>query len=76
MMLPNPTHSSQFIEWDNLGITTLQHAIYAPIVFSKITKKPNNYQFRLPYFLRFNDNISNKLLIPSQSQEKFLEILV
>ena len=75
-MLPNPTHSFQFIEWDNLVITTLQHTICAPIFLKKITKKPNNYQFYLPYFLRFNGNISNKLLIPSKSQEKCLETMV
>ena len=42
MTLVNPTHSSQFIEWGSLGITTLQHAICAPNVFLKIADKPNN----------------------------------
>ena len=30
------THSSQFIEWRNLGIRTLKHATYAPNVFKKL----------------------------------------
>ena len=75
MTLIGPTHSSQFIEWHNLGITKFKHAICAPNVFLKIAGKPNNYQFYLPNFLKFCDNISSKLLRPSKFLEKFLEIL-
>ena len=41
-----------------------------PKSFLKIAGKPNNFQFYLPNFLKFCDNISHKLLRPSQ----FLEI--
>ena len=34
-MLIGHTHSSQFMEWQNLGITTLRHATCAPNVFWK-----------------------------------------
>ena len=37
----------------------------------KIAGKSNNYQFYLPKFLTFCDNISYKLLRPSQSWKKF-----
>ena len=36
MTLIGHTHSSQFMEWHNLGITTLKHAIGAPNVFFKL----------------------------------------
>ena len=58
MRLIGPAHSSQFMEQHNSGITTLKHAICAPNVFLKIAGKPNNYQFYLPNFLKFCDNIS------------------
>ena len=38
-MLICHTHSSQFMEWQNLGITTLKHATCAPNVFKKIPEK-------------------------------------
>ena len=47
-----------------------------PKYFFKIVGKPNNYQFYLPNFLKFCDNISHKLLKTSKFLEKFLEILV
>ena len=71
MMLIGHTYSSQFMEWQNFGITTLKHATCALNVF----KKSNNYRFYLPNFLKFCDNISHKLLRPSQFLEKFMEIL-
>ena len=37
----------------------------------KIAGKSNNYQFYLPTFFKFCDNISHKLLRPSQFLEKF-----
>ena len=33
MRLSDSTHSSQFMEWHNSGITTRKHAICAPNVF-------------------------------------------
>ena len=41
----------------------------------EIVGKSNNYQFYLPIFLKFCDNISHKLLRSSQFLENFLEIL-
>ena len=67
--------SSQFMKWQNLGITMLKRAICVPNVFLKTATKPKNYQFYLPNFLKFCDNISHKLLRPSQFLEKVLEIL-
>ena len=46
-----------------------------PKCFLKIAGKSNNYQFYLPDFLKFCDNISHKLLRPSQFLEKFMKIL-
>ena len=46
-----------------------------PKCFLKLAGKPNNYQFYLPNFRKFCDNISHKLLRPSQFVEKFLEIV-
>ena len=46
-----------------------------PKSFLKIVGKSNNYEFYLPEFHKFCDNISYKLLKPSQFLEKFLEIL-
>ena len=74
-MLIGHTHSSRFMEWKNLGIITLKHATCAPKCFSKFTRKSNNYQFYLLDFLNFCDNISHKLLRPSQFLEKFVKIL-
>ena len=48
---------------------------HVPKCFLKIAEKSNNYQFYLPDFLKFCDNISPKLLRPSQFQEKFMNIL-
>ena len=73
-MLIGHAHSSQFMEQQNLGITTLKYAKCAPNVF-KIAGKSNNYRFYLPNFLKFCDNISHKLLRPSQFLEKCMEIL-
>ena len=42
-----------------------------PKYFLKTAGKPNNYLFYLPDFLRFCDNISHKLLRPSQVLENF-----
>ena len=36
MTLIGHAHSSQFMEWQNLGITTLKHAKCAPNVFRKL----------------------------------------
>ena len=44
-------------------------------MFLKNSGKSNNYRFYLPNFLKFCDNISHKLLRPSQFLEKFMEIL-
>ena len=41
-----------------------------PKCFLKIAGKSNNCRFYLPNFLKFCDNISHKLLRPSQSIEK------
>ena len=71
MRLISPAHSYQFMERQNSGITTFKHAIR----FLKIAGKPNKYQFYLLNFLKFCDNISHKLLRPTQFLEKFLVIL-
>ena len=60
MMLISPAHSSQFMEWHNLGTTTLKHVICDAIVFSKNVGKPNNYQIYSPNFLKFCDKSSQK----------------
>ena len=73
MTLIDHAHSFQFMEKHNLGITTLKHALCPPNVF-KNCQKANNYQFYLPNFLKFCENISQKLLRPSQFLEKFMEI--
>ena len=39
-MLIDHAHSSQLMEWQNLGITTLKHATCAPNVFLKL---PENH---------------------------------
>ena len=39
MTLKGPGHSPQFMEWHNLGITTLKHAIYSLKCFFKICRK-------------------------------------
>ena len=70
MTLIGHAHFSQFLEWQNLGIAALKHAKSTP----SVKKKLNNYRFYLPDFLKFCDNISHKLLRPSQFLEKFLEI--
>ena len=36
MTLIGHAHSSKFMEWQNLGITTLKHAKCTPIVFKKM----------------------------------------
>ena len=36
MRLIGPAHSSQFMEWHNSGITTLNHAISAPNVYENL----------------------------------------
>ena len=61
MRLIGPVHSCQFMELYNSGITALKYAICAPNVY-------------LPNFLKFCDNISHKLLRPTQSLVKVLEI--
>ena len=38
MRLSDPTHSSQFMEWHNSGITTRKHAICATNVFKNCQK--------------------------------------
>ena len=38
MMLIGHTHSSQFMIWQNLGITTLKYAACAPNVFKKLAE--------------------------------------
>ena len=75
MTLIGHAHSSQFMERQILGITTLKHAKCAQNVFKKLPEKWNNYRFYLPNFLKFCDNISHKLLRPSQFLEKCMEIL-
>ena len=44
-----------------------------PKCFLKIDGKPNKHQFDLLNFLKFCENISHKLLRPSQLQEKKIE---
>ena len=74
-MLISHVHSSEIMEWHNLGITTLETVIYAKKCFFKIVGKPNSYQSYWPNFITFCDNISHKLLRPSQFLEKSMEIL-
>ena len=49
MTLIGYTHSSQFMEGQNSGITTLKHATCAP----NTSGKSINYRFYLPNFLKF-----------------------
>ena len=46
-----------------------------PKCFKKIAAKPNNYECNLPSFRKFCDNISYKVLRPSEFLEKVMEIL-
>ena len=74
MMLTGHAFSSQFMEWRNLGITTLKNAIYLPnFFFSNIAGKPNKEQFYLPNFLKLCDNILHILLRTTQFPEKIYE---
>ena len=43
----NWSHSSQFMEWQNIGVTTLEHTTCTPKCFLKVDRKSNNYQFHL-----------------------------
>ena len=45
MMLIGHVHSSQFMEWQNLDITTLKHAKYTPNVFKKMPENPITTDF-------------------------------
>ena len=47
MALTGPAHTSQFMEWYNLGITILKHAICAQNVFKKLpeNQKTTNFNF-------------------------------
>ena len=38
MKLIGHAHSSQLMEWQNLGITTLKNAKYAPNAFKKLSQ--------------------------------------
>ena len=69
MTLIGHAHSSQFMERQNLGITTLKHAKCAPNVFKRLPENriPTDFIYN---FLKFCDNISHKLLRPSQFLEK------
>ena len=73
--LVGQTHSSQFMEWVNLGITALKHATCSPNAFLNIFRIPNNYQFYLSNFLKFCDNISHKLFRPTQFLKEIMKIL-
>ena len=73
-MLIEHEGSSQYVQWRNLGIKTIKRVMCSPNVFLKITGKQNNYHFHLPKFLKICDNISQKLLRPSQFLEKFMEV--
>ena len=44
-MLIGHAHSSQFMEWQNLGIATLKHAICAPNVFFKLPENQTTTNF-------------------------------
>ena len=45
MTLIGIAHSSQFMEWHNLGIKTLKHALYFPNNFLKLLENqiPTNF---------------------------------
>ena len=75
MTLIGPAYSPQFMEWHN-SVSQHLSMLYVSQMFFKIAVKPNNYQFYLPNFFKFCDNISHKLLSPSQILGKFLPILV
>ena len=60
MMLIGHVHFYQFMESHVLDITTFKPVIFASNVCLKAPKKPNNYQFYLPNFLKFFDNFSHK----------------
>ena len=74
MILIGHTHSSQFMKWKNLVITIRKYATCAPNIFEKLSENQINTDFD-SNFLKFCDNISHKLLRPSQLLEKFMEIL-
>ena len=45
-------HSSEFMEWKNLGIATLKHAICPTNVFLKLLENQINTNFYLPIFFK------------------------
>ena len=52
MTLTGHAHSSQFMEWQNLGITTVKHAKCAPNVFKKL---PDNQITTDFYYLTYSN---------------------
>ena len=69
MRLIGPGQSFQFMEWHNVGITTLKQASYmCPKCSWKNCRKT---KFYLANLLKFCDNILHKLFRPSQFLEKF-----
>ena len=53
MTLIGHAQSSQFMEWQNLGITTLRHAKFAPNVFEKLPENQITTDFIYLTFSNF-----------------------
>ena len=73
MMLIRHTHSSQFVEWQNLHITTLKHHKCAPIVFKKLPE--NQITTNFTYLTSPKFATLSHLKRSSQFLENIMEIL-
>ena len=51
-LLIGHAHSSKFMEWPNLGIATLKHAICPTNVFLKLSENQTTTNFYLPIFFK------------------------
>ena len=72
-MLIGHTHSSQLMEWKNLGITRLKHDTCAPIVIRKLPENQITTDFT--YLTSQKFVTKSHIKRPSQFQEDFMEIL-
>ena len=73
MMLIGHTHSSQLMEWKNLGVSTLKHNTCAPIVFKILAENQITTDFTYltsPKFVTVSH-----IRRPSLFLENFMETL-
>ena len=73
MMLIGHTHSSQLMEWKNLGIATLTHDTCAPIVIRKLPE--NLITTDLTYLTSQRFVTKSHIKRPSPFLKDFIEIL-